>query len=272
MEVISSGFDVPSGKDNVAYTVVSEAIRRYGISKIDLRVEVIKGVPPGYGLGSSGATSAAVAYGLSRVLNLDLSDCELLRLAASGEAAVSGSPHYDNVAASLHGGIVFIDVAGLEVYKYTPTFPIYISIVMPATHGYEKSGKTKFARSILPKELPLDTYVKQSSALAQLVYALMTNNIRLLGKAVSTDYLSEPYRSKFISFYDDLKRLALQNDARGFNIAGAGPSVFAISESRDKAEEIANMLKSYLESRGVESRALVTTVSREGASVKSPTL
>ncbi|MEM4041023.1 MAG: hypothetical protein QXM83_04290, partial [Ignisphaera sp.] len=180
IDIKVEGLDVPLGKDNIVYAIAQNVIAKYGLYDIDIAINIVKGVPPASGLGSSGASSAATAYAFMKFLNREHDEYEMLKIAGEGEAAAVGTPHYDNVAASLFGGIVVLDLNKERVYKINPSFPIHIAIVIPK--GVVKvSRKTEFARSVLPKSIDLATYVKQSSALAKLMYALISNDIELFG-------------------------------------------------------------------------------------------
>ncbi len=256
---------IPSGKGNVAYAVASRVIEDYGLRDLDIYVLVDKGVPVSAGLGSSGATAAATAYGLSVLLGLGLGRRELLELAGVGEAYVAGKPHYDNVAASLFGGIVIVDPNKLEAYVVKPRKNIWIGVIVPEKRDIDY--KTRRARSILPEKISLELHVKQSASLVKLVHALHVGDLSLLGEAISSDYVVEPYRSKLIEYYWDLKKLALSSGALGFNIAGAGPSVFFIHESRLGAISLCKKLVSYLASHGIKASFHVSTISVHGARI-----
>lgn len=261
------GYAVPSGKDNVAHVVASTFLEHFNIRNVNLEVEVLKGVPPSSGLGSSGATCAATAYALVKLFKLDVGEEALLEVAASGEAFVAGSPHYDNVAASLFGGINIIDVVGKKVFRFKPRCEIPVAVVIPATPWRIPGRKTEYARSLLPREVPLELHVKQLSSLAKLVYALFTGDLKLLGEAVNSDFVVEPHRAKLIPYYHELKRLALEEGALGFNISGAGPSVFFVHRSAEEAEAVGRTLVKFLGERGVEASLLVTRVLDRGAEV-----
>lgn len=265
VDVYAHGFAVPSGEHNVAYAVAKKFIELYGVEGIDIRIEVYKGIPVAAGLGSSGATSIAVAYGLSKLFNLELDTKSLLKLASVGEAYVAGSPHYDNIAASLLGGVVIVDPQNLEVYSIRPSVEIWIGVVVPETRVVE--CKTRIAREVLPKNIDLKTHVKQCSSLAKLIHALHIGDVRLLGEAISQDYVVEPHRAKLIESYWNLKKIALENGAHGFNIAGAGPSVFLVHSDMDRVEEICRKLIRFLEKRGVNATYYITRVSSAGVRV-----
>jgi homoserine kinase len=82
---------------NSAGAVLQHVLDTYDASH-GFIVEIEKGVPPGKGMGSSGASAAGAAYAAIKLLKLELSDSEAVKLAAQGEAAVAGSPHADNVS------------------------------------------------------------------------------------------------------------------------------------------------------------------------------
>lgn len=256
------GLKVPEGRENVAYRVVEEAIVRYGLDNLDFKVEVVKGVPPAYGLGSSGATAAATAYAISKATALELGVKELVLLSGAGEALVAGTPHYDNVSASILGGIVIVDPVELEVYKIKPRRRFYISIITPNIP--RDSKKTSKARSVLPKTIDLTLHTKQSASLARMIHSINRGDLEGFGKALSRDYIVEPSRACLIPEYWSLKKLALESGALGFNIAGAGPSVFSLHRSREEARRVGNILLKYLEREGVEATHYLTRVSNEG--------
>ncbi len=256
---------IPGGKGNVAYAVASKVVEEYSLHDVDVYILVDKGIPVSAGLGGSGATSAATAYGLSLILGLGLSRRELLELAGVGEAHVVGKPHYDNVAASLFGGIVIVDPYKLEVHVVKPRKEIWIGVVVPEERDIDY--KTRRARSILPENISLELHVRQSASLVKLVHALHVGDLSLLGEAVSSDYIVEPYRSKLIEHYWELKKLALSSGALGFNIAGAGPSIFFVHESRLGAISLCRKLVNYLASRGIKASFHASTVSSQGVRV-----
>ncbi len=251
---------VPPGRDNAAYAVAEHMLGRH-CPAYGVRIRVWKGVPVSAGLGSSGATSAAVAYALNELFGLNLASKDLLEAAAEGEYLVAGARHYDNIAASLLGGLVVIGRhAGLGVLRLEPLGVWFGIIVMRS----EEEGKTGLARSLLPKHLRLEDHVKQASAMASLLASVHMNDPVLFGRAVSIDYVAEPVRKTMIPLYDELKEAALKEGALGFNISGAGPSVFIVHNDRDEAERIAAELVQRLSSNGVDAEPLVAGPSAEG--------
>jgi len=99
---------------------------------VSIDIEVIKGVKPGTGLGSSGATSAAVAKALNEIFGKPLNSNELVEVADQGESVAAGSVYYDNVAASLLGGIaVIVQKSPVKTVRIDPLDDISILLITP---------------------------------------------------------------------------------------------------------------------------------------------
>ena len=49
------------------------------------------------------------------------------------------------------------------------------------------------------------------------------------------------------------------------NISGSGPSVFAVCDSREKAEELSRVMKQHFDSLGIENDVYVSHVLPQGA-------
>ena len=117
---------VPRGNQNTAFGAAKSLVETYKIKNLDILINVKKGIPVAAGLGSSGATAAAVTFGLSKLLNINLSDEEMVYHAGNGEATVTEVPHYDNVSASLFGGVNLVDPRSKQIIKLgTPSFSCF---------------------------------------------------------------------------------------------------------------------------------------------------
>src|SRR5437660_1572487 len=96
---------------NVAGRAAADVLNRAGakgISGRGVRLWLHKQMPLASGLGSSGASSAAGAVALNALLGNPLSTAEVVLSAMEGERAASGTPHADNVAPSIMGGVVLV--------------------------------------------------------------------------------------------------------------------------------------------------------------------
>lgn len=222
------------------------------------KIEIFKGVPPGIGLGSSGASAAATAFAVNHLLNLDLPQKELVELAAQGEAAVSGSPHADNVSASLLGGFTIVS-GDFNVIRMDPP-DVRIVVVTPDVK-YE--NKTKLARSLLPENVPLMNAVRNLENVSKMVLGVCQNNTLLFGKSMN-DHLVEPYRAEMIPNFKNVKKAAFEAGAFGCSIAGGGPSLFAVG---DDLEEIGYAMVEAFKAVDVNCNVFFTKPSRNGARV-----
>ncbi|AFK51207.1 homoserine kinase [Thermogladius calderae 1633] len=262
--------DVPvlTGSSNNAHAVAVKSLEKFKwLSSCDIEIYVRKGVPVSVGLGSSGATAAGAAFALSLIAG-SVDEETVLSLAGEGERFVSGVAHYDNVAASLLGGVVIVDTKYKKAYKIEIPKEIHVGVVIPET-GARTEKKTYVARSILPGKIDLETHVQQSSSLAKLVYGLIKGDLRLVGRAISEDEICEPSRSKLIPLYREMKDIALREGAYGFNIAGAGPSVFYIHDDLDEITRIGGVILDFLKSKGVKASLLASRFSNQGVEVVS---
>ena len=191
-------------------------------------VKITKGIPPGKGMGSSGASAAAAVVAANRLLRLELTQSELVKAAAEGESAVAGSPHADNVSASLLGGFVVVG----ENYEVTRLDMPEIGIVIVIPHvNYE--NKTRMSRELLPKQVDLKKAVINIGYASRMVAAVAIKDPILFGRSIR-DFLVEPYRAQMIPNFNVVKKAALEAGAYGCSISGGGPSLFAVGKNPSK--------------------------------------
>lgn len=194
-------------------------------------IELTKGIPLGSGLGGSAASCVAALVAANALLDAPLSRQELYAFALDGEAAASGCRHGDNVAAMLLGGLVLATpdrVLPLAVPDW-----LYCVVAHPA-----QVLTTRQARAVLSEPYPLAAFVRQSGHLALLLTGLARADADLI-RAGLKDVLIEPRRAPLIPGFDAVKRAALDHDALGAGISGAGPSVFSWFPSRAQAQAAA---------------------------------
>ncbi len=202
-----------------------ELLRRARI-KMGLEITVDKNVPPGLGLGSSGATAAACTKAVDDLLDLKLSDSELVTIASLGEAAVAGTAHADNVAASLLGGFTIVyGRSPLHVLSTKPPLGLGVVVVTPKVQL--PKAKTKLARKLVPRKVGVEKAVLNIGRASALALGFARGDIDLIGEGMN-DEIVEPYREQFISGYKAVKKAALASNASGVAISGAGPSVIAL--------------------------------------------
>lgn len=193
--------------------------------KKGLEIIVEKSVPQGLGLGSSGATAAACTVALNGLLDLQLSNDELVQVASLGEKAVTGTAHADNVAASVLGGFVIVYDWPIRTISLKP--PAGLAVVVATPQLPVQFEKTRKARRIIPEKIPVKNAVLNIGRASAIAAAFAQGDIRRIGTGME-DQIAEPYRQDLIPGYHDVKRMGLKAGAAGVSISGAGPSIVAL--------------------------------------------
>jgi len=252
---------VPEGRENVAYAAARALLELVECSA-GLEILVEKGVPVGAGLGSSGATAAATVVALNELLGVSATTGELIVAAGEGEALAAGSPHYDNVAASIVGGVVLVNPEDpRDFLKLEPPRDLALVLFLRERGG---KRKTMEMRRVLPSQVPLEAVAKQAWAAARFVASLFLGDLRGLGYAFCEGGPVEQARGPLLPGYWEAKREALEAGALGFNLSGAGPSLIAVCKPED-AVEVARAVGNLLRRIGVAVDPVITTVDAVGA-------
>ncbi|MGI0075043.1 MAG: homoserine kinase, partial [Nitrosotalea sp.] len=145
---IESSDSIPlEPEKNSAGLVIKEMSKKFKI-KDGLLIKITKGVPAGFGMGSSAASAAAAAIAFNALFDLDLDQNTLVKFAGIGEKASAGSIHYDNVSASVLGGFVIVRTDPLDVIKIDPPKDLVLCIAIPKIDVPKK--KTEVSRGVLP--------------------------------------------------------------------------------------------------------------------------
>ena len=225
-------------------------------------IDILEKIRPGSGIGSSAAASASAVYALNKVLDNAFTEEELVDFAMEGEKLISGTPHADNVAPAIIGGVVFIrGYNPTDLIKLPVPDNFYCTVVHPHI-----TVSTKEAREILPKAVERKDAIVQWGNVGGFVAGLLMNDLDLLGRSVK-DVIAEPYRKGFIPGYDNLKEELLANGMIGVNIAGSGPSVFALSKSEEEAELARSIMEKHFSNLNIGREVYVNKVGKQGARV-----
>lgn len=231
-----------------------------------VRLWLDKRMPLASGLGSSAASSVAAAVAVNELWERPLSRQELLASAMEGERVASGSPHADNVAPSLLGGVVLIrSYDPLDVLALPVPAGLWVVVVHPHC-----SIRTAEARALVAgRAYRIENVIANLGNLGALVSALYRSDLPLLGRSIE-DRLVEPVRAHLIPGFAEVKAAALKAGALGCSISGSGPSLFALSDDGRRATEVADaMREAFHRAGGLEADAYVGRVNVAGATVVS---
>lgn len=259
---IISDDDIPTNpENNTAGLVVKNMKKRFKI-KDGIEIKIKKGVPAGFGMGSSAASAAAAAVAFDKLFGLKLDDNTLVEFAGYGEKASAGTIHYDNVAASVLGGFVIVKTNPLNVIRVEPPKNLRMCIGVPKIDVPKK--KTKVSRGVIPKKVKLTDSILNLSNAAAIVVGFMKKDPELIGNSIK-DVIVEPARQHMIPGFIKVKENAIKAGALGVTISGAGPSVIAFSKSSADLKKINLAMAKGFASANTECQTIICKPSK-GAS------
>ena len=228
-----SGKELPAkNEDNVITPAVMALLGAYE-KPVRVEVTILEKIAPGSGIGSSAASSAAAVWGVNELLGRPFSGERLVEFAMMGEALIGGTSHADNVGPAVLGGVVLI--RGYE--------PLDI-VRLPVPEG--------FFYAVVHPDIVVST--KQA------------RDVALIGRSMH-DVVAEPYRKGFIPGYDVLKEGVLAEGALAMNIAGSGPSIFALAADEAVAQRVAQRMRAHFARPGIGCKIYAGRVSNCGARI-----
>jgi len=248
-------------ENNTAGLVVKNMMEKFKI-KDGVEIKIKKGVPAGFGMGSSAASAAATAVAFDKLFGLKLDGNSLVEFAGSGEKASAGSVHYDNVAASVLGGFVIVKTNPLDVIRIEPPSNLRMCIAVPELDVPKK--KTKVSRGVIPKKIRLTDSVLNISNAAGIVAGFMRKDPELIGNSIK-DVIVEPARQHMIPGFLKVKENALKAGALGVTISGAGPSVIAFSKSSANLKKISMAMSKGFASANTKCQTVICKPSKGAA-------
>lgn len=254
--------DLPTDpKQNTAGVAVQAMLNKFDLNPgIEMQIE--KGIPIVGGMGSSASSAVAAVVAVNELLDLKLKPLELLPFVLESEKMATGAPHADNAAPCLLGGFSVIrDGDGSDVLS----IPVPVTMTCAIVHPHMQI-KTRDARDILPKEVPMRTATRQMGHIAGLILGLVNIDTELIKRSL-VDELAEPHRGKLIPGFDRVREAALQAGALGCGISGSGPSMYALCEYPDIALQAGQAMQAAFEEVQLASDLYVSAISQGGASV-----
>ena len=257
--------ELPAEPEKNVAGVVALAMMERVKPGFGVAIDLEKGILPGSGMGSSGASAGGAAFGMNLLLGEPFTTKELVWFAMQGEALASGVAHADNVAPNLLGGFVLVrSTRPLDIIPLPAPEALWVSLVHPLIEV-----KTRNARDILKRSLSLKDAVTQWGNVAGLVTALFTEDYSLLARSMQ-DGIVEPVRSMLIPRFNRLKQAALDAGALGCSISGSGPSVFALSTGRTLAEKVTRAMQQVYADTDVPFEAFTSPLARQGCRMVNP--
>ena len=257
-----SGFDLPyETEQNVAGV---SALAMYNTLNLDFgfEIEIHKNIKPGSGIGSSAASAVGSVFGMNELLGRPFNKTQLTEFAIKGEALASKCEHADNLAPAIFGGFTLVkSINPLQILEIPTPKELYATIIHP-----QIEIKTSEARAILPKEVNLQDAITQWANVGSLIHGLHTSDYNLLKESLH-DVIVEPYRSKLIPHFNEVKKASLNAGALGCGISGSGPSIFSLCKGFENAKNVKVNIENIYKNTDINFEVHVSKINTEGIKI-----
>ena len=247
--------------DPLRNTAGTALLSLHGALKLPYGFELVlhKGIALGSGMGGSAASCVAALVAANALLEQPLSREALYPFALDGETVASGSRHGDNLGSMLLGGLV------LATHERLLRVPVPAAWHCALVHPHVVL-ETRTARAALAGHYELGEFVAQSSNLALVLAGCYQGDASLVREGLK-DVLVEPRRAPLIPHFAQVKQAALDHQAMGASISGAGPSVFGWYENRADAEAATVAMQAAFATAGLDSDAWVSPINGPAATL-----
>ena len=234
---------VPDTPDNLVHEAFRAAFTRAGEAAPSVEIRLFNPIPLARGLGSSAAARVAGAALADRLLDGRLGKEGVFAVATELEG------HPDNVAPAVFGGFQLALARPLTHVPLTHPDGLRFVVAVPG-----QPLATAQARAALPAQVPhADAHYNLARA-ALWAAALAQGRLELLAEA-ARDRLHQPYRLELMPGAAEALEAARAAGALAAFVAGAGPSVAALT--RAAASEVVRTLADYA---GPEGRLLTLSI------------
>lgn len=250
---------VPKSPDNLVYTSFLHFYTHLNQPPPNIAIKIKLNVPLARGLGSSATAIIGGLVGANAIAGSPLTNRQILDLAIVLEG------HPDNVAPALLGNC---QLAVQQAKESTLLCPIpWASGLVPVVAIPDFELSTHKARTVLPTDCSYADSIFNASHLSLLVKALESGREDWLQAALS-DRLHQPYRTPLIKGYESVRQAALDAEACGLVISGAGPTLLAICQ-HDRADAVAIAMKQAWNLAGIRADILKLQIDPHGTKVSS---
>lgn len=249
---------IPLDNNSIVYKAVELLYNMIGQSPDALRINIYTNIPVARGLGSSSSVIVGALFAANELLGRPADEPALLSIACEIEG------HPDNITPAIVGGLVISSQEddGSVVYRKLDWPDEWaITVCVP---DFELA--TEIARSVLPKEVPMQDAIFNAKRLAMFVEAVHTKDSELMKLALQ-DRLHQPYRMKLVpglnSIIDNLRHF---DNVLGCVLSGAGSSILIISE-KNNIEKIRNVVKDTWANQNIKCEIRTLSIENHGAQI-----
>lgn len=249
---------IPRDENNIVYKAVEMLYNSIGQVPSELKINIQSQIPIARGLGSSSSIIVGGLLAANKLLGSPADETALLAIATEVEG------HPDNVAPAILGGFVLAaqeDDGSITYSKLKWPEEWDLTVCVP-----DFQLATEIARSVLPKEVPMQDAIFNAKHLAMLIEAVDTADPKLM-KAALKDKLHQPYREKLVPGMKEIMEAFVHEDGvLGCVLSGAGPSLLVISYKYD-VDKIKSVVKDIWEKQNIKVDIRTMKVEEQGAVV-----
>ncbi|MDD3730239.1 MAG: 4-(cytidine 5'-diphospho)-2-C-methyl-D-erythritol kinase, partial [Endomicrobiaceae bacterium] len=216
IELSCSDKSLPVDSTNLVYKTAKKMQEKYGVNR-GIKIHLTKNIPMGAGLGGGSSDSAAVIKALNRIWNINASKEELESFAKKIGADV---PFF------LTGGTAKIEGIGEKVTKIPSDVHLHAVLVKP-----DFGVSTVLAYSKI--KFPLTNQRKIHKITDVLIKSSFTSE-------AAKDLLFNRFEEFIFPEFSEIEKIKtmLQSFGCASLMSGSGATVFALTSSREKSEEI----------------------------------
>lgn len=250
---------LPEDNTNLVYKSFCEPFKKLKKTIPGIELDINSQIPFAAGLGSSASAVVSGLLAANSFLNNKLSKDEVLSLATKLEG------HPDNCAAAIYGGLTISVTTSEKVYVSQFPWPkeLLIIIVLP-----DFDLPTRISRELLPPKVSFGDATFNVSRTAYLLSSLLNKDWEGL-KIGFQDRLHQPFRKDLVPGMEAVLNEAMNQGALGATLSGAGPTLVAFVNDKNKAENIGKRMIEKWREYKVRSSYKILDVATEGAKVES---
>ena len=222
--------------DNIVYKAMEIVFKKVNYIPSGIKILIESDIPISKGLGSSSSCIIGGMVAANYLSGNKLSKEDLINLATKMEG------HPDNVIPCFLGGFIVSFFDGEKTYYEKIPFESKIKFFAMYPNF---NLSTKKSRNVLPKQLDFKFAMSNIAASSFLVASIANNNLNNIKHSMK-NVIHENFRENLIPNFLEIKNKALELNALGVYLSGAGPTIMAIT-SQDNLD-FKNSMDSFFES------------------------
>lgn len=255
----SNSNKLPEDSTNLVYKAFCEVYKKLQKTPPGIELDINCQIPLAAGLGSSASAVVSGLLAANTLLGNALSKSEILSKATKLEG------HPDNCAAAIFGGLTISVSQDEQVYVSRFPWPSELLVIV-VTPDFELP--TRISRELLPPKISYGDATFNVSRTAYLLSSLLNKDWEGL-KIGFQDRLHQPFRKDLVPGMEEVLNEGLRKGACGATLSGAGPTLVAFVNDRNKAEEIGKSMTKKWEEFKVKSTYKVLNVASDGVKVEN---